>query len=544
MTYTAEEIEKLLAAGALERIGMGSRRACYRLPDGRHCLKCYRSDTEIAEGKYPGVSPVFPLSPVTVFPLSASTIREISARRFDERRNTSCQEYRYWLELKKRLPSGLMAAFPSEMEQVLLPSRGWALVEELVLNADGSTPRKFVEEWVVANSREREGMVRAYSDLGAGLSRHAVRFYDPPNIAVQRLSDGSSCLRVTDFEPASRLFLPIDTIPCVARSKVRRRFAHYLRNWGIAVGRLPGNDGSAPISMSFSVSDNYSQHLAVVLASVLVNNPSSRFVFHVLHRDISEANQSRIRELEWAYPACEVKFHRIDASMFEKLPLPPALEHVTRETYYRYILPDVLVGENRTIYSDVDVLCVGELRPLWEMDMKGCVLAAVSEGKSGEFKKKLIGLEGDSPYFYSGLLLMDLSAMREGGYVKRLFETTASHADRFAWPDQDAINMTFRGRILQLGPEWDGINVRYSPFRRGIVIWHFPGWTLKPWCNIWKNITWIPYLKYLLESPYRANAVRFVLGHVKGFFYFCYTKKHVTRHLVCGVLVWKKKEVA
>jgi hypothetical protein len=103
--------------------------------------------------------------------------------------------------------------------------------------------------------------------------------------------------------------------------------------------------------------------------------------------------------------------------------------------------------------------------------------------------------------------------------------------------------MTFRGRILQLGPEWDGINVRYSPFRRGIVIWHFPGWTLKPWCNIWKNITWIPYLKYLLESPYRANAVRFVLGHVKGFFYFCYTKKHVTRHLVCGVLVWKKKEV-
>ena len=49
--YSAEELERLLADGALERIGIGTRRACYRLPDGRRCLKCYRSDAEIEEGK-------------------------------------------------------------------------------------------------------------------------------------------------------------------------------------------------------------------------------------------------------------------------------------------------------------------------------------------------------------------------------------------------------------------------------------------------------------------------------------------------------------
>lgn len=226
MTYTAEEIEKLLAAGALMRIGMGSRRACYRLPDGKHCLKCYRSDAEIEEGKYPGTT--------VVKPLAAGATCEIRHCRFDERRNTCCQEYRYWLELKKRLPADMMAIFPATMEQVYLPSRGWALVEELVLNADGSAPRRFVEEWIVADVCKREGLVRAYSDLGAGLSRHAVRFYDPPNIVVQLLSDGTSRLRITDFEPASRLFLPVDRIPAIARIKVRRRFARHLRNWGIA----------------------------------------------------------------------------------------------------------------------------------------------------------------------------------------------------------------------------------------------------------------------------------------------------------------------
>ena len=329
------------------------------------------------------------------------------------------------------------------------------------------------------------------------------------------------------------------------------------------------------ISMSFAVSDSYSQHLAVVLTSILFHNPESDFVFHVLHRDITPENQSRVKELESFGVVVEnssssrvdvlppfsnsnsnsklqlsrnrivsIRFHKIDESLFEKFPIPPELEHVTQEMYYRYVLPDILADEDRTIYSDVDVLCVGDLRPLWETDLEGNVTAAVSEGERGEFKKELIGLSGPSPYFYSGLLVMDLAKMRAEGAAKALFETTMRYADRMAWPDQDAINLAFRDRILQLGPEWDGINVRYSPFRRGIAIWHFPGFTMKPWCNIWKNTTWPIYLKYLLKSPYRANAARFVWGHVKGFFYFKYTKKRVTRYLVCGIRVWKRREAA
>ena len=303
-----------------------------------------------------------------------------------------------------------------------------------------------------------------------------------------------------------------------------------------------GDAISTPISVSFSVSDNYSQHLAVVLTSFLVNNPESEFVFHVLHRNISAENQLRIRELEGMYPNGRICFHAIDATVFDAFPIPKELEHVTQEMYYRYILPDVLCDESRTIYSDVDVVCVGDVRPLWNMDLKGNMLAAVSEGASGEFKKKLLGLSGDAPYFYSGLLVMDLERMRMEKSPQALMENTARYAGRIAWPDQDMINLTFRNRILQLGDEWDGINVKYSPFRKGVVIWHFPGFTLKPWCNIWKNVTWPIYFKYLLKSPFRQNVWRFVWGHIKGFFFFKYTKKGVTRYLVCGVRVWRGKQ--
>ena len=155
-----------------------------------------------------------------------------------------------------------------------------------------------------------------------------------------------------------------------------------------------------------------------------VNNPDSQFVLHVLHRNVSEKNQAQIRKLESMYTNCEIKFHLIDARRFEKFPIPNELEHVTEEMYYRYMLPEVLRDEERTIYSDVDVLCVGDINPLWEIDLKGNIIAAVSEGEAGEFKKKLIGLEGDAPYFYSGLLVMDLESMRRENASSKMMENT------------------------------------------------------------------------------------------------------------------------
>ena len=221
MTYSAEEIEKLLAAGALERIGMGSRRACYRLPDGKHCLKCYRSDAEIEEGKYPGS--------IVVKPLAAGASREIHNYRFDERRNTCCQEYRYWLELKKLLASDLLTVFPATMEQVYLPSRGWALVEELVLNDDGSMPKKIAEEWSLANPRQRDAILGAFNVIRNAICDKALFFYDPQTILIQRCADGLFKLRIIDFEPVSRSFLPLDKIKIFARLKAKRRFGRFLR---------------------------------------------------------------------------------------------------------------------------------------------------------------------------------------------------------------------------------------------------------------------------------------------------------------------------
>lgn len=297
------------------------------------------------------------------------------------------------------------------------------------------------------------------------------------------------------------------------------------------------------ISISFSVSDNYSQHLAVVLTSVLVNNQDSRFVFHVLHRNITRANQAKIKELERDFPLCEVCFHFIDTTMFDKFPIPVGLEHVTQETYFRYVLADVLADEERTIYSDVDIICRDRIDSIWQVDLKGKMLGAVRNyggekcGQNCDIVK--LGFSPASPYFFTGFLVMDLARMRKERCSEKFIAATKKHGADVPYIDLDIINMVCEGDIAEIESIWNETS-RYSWLRRDVKIWHFPGVISKPWCNIWKNTTWPLYLKYLLKSPYRKNARGFLWGHIKGFFFFKYTKKNVTRYLVCGIRIWKK----
>jgi lipopolysaccharide biosynthesis glycosyltransferase len=135
-------------------------------------------------------------------------------------------------------------------------------------------------------------------------------------------------------------------------------------------------------------------------------------------------------------------------------------------------------------------------------------------------------------------LLMDLATLRNESSVKVLFETTCANAERLLFPDQDVINIVFDGRIKEVPAIWNCAD-GYSVFRNDVIQWHFQCQTQKPWCNLWKNITWIPYLKYLRKTPYLSEVFRFVWGHIKGLFYFKYSKKGVTRHLICGVRVWR-----
>ena len=224
---TAEELEALFREGKMERIGMGSRRACYKSPGTEFCVKCYRSDDEIEEGMYNGSKE-----------LSPSVVREIKRSRFDEKRNTCCQEYRYWKKLRKKLPAELFAVFPCIVEQRFVSSRGWCIVEERIMNADGSSPLHFSHFFRSSNNKIKAQLLHALKKLLVRFVSHSIRLYDPQNIVVQKLQGGNFKLRLMDFEPSTRCLIPIDAVlPFYIRSKSFRRARRWMReHLGVKVG--------------------------------------------------------------------------------------------------------------------------------------------------------------------------------------------------------------------------------------------------------------------------------------------------------------------
>ena len=213
---TEKELEALFQSGLMAYLGMGSRRCCYRIPDTNLCVKAYRTQYGREQVDKPAIR------------------LEIERNRFSERRNASCAEWAYYQELKKRLPQSLLDVFPCVLEHVCLPSRGWCLVEELIANADGSPSVSVEDEFRRRSWREGkfflEEAMRKIRELGDELARHAVRFYDPPNILAQFAEDGEFRLRIADFEPVPRTFISLDALGSFFVSlKVRRRFARYLK---------------------------------------------------------------------------------------------------------------------------------------------------------------------------------------------------------------------------------------------------------------------------------------------------------------------------
>lgn len=298
-----------------------------------------------------------------------------------------------------------------------------------------------------------------------------------------------------------------------------------------------------PISLSFCVSDNYVQHLTVVVVSALLHTPGRRFVIHVLARQLSDESRERLRALAQMWPVgrCRVMTHAVNPSRFSEFPLP--LEHITQEMYYRYLLPSVLQNEQRTLYLDVDTLVLDDLSALYDTDLGDAFLAGVANdsGNNSRFAgyRKQLGFPENADYINSGVLLMNLGKLRQIDFERNCFALTHKLGKTLAWPDQDVINLLSQGHIRLLPMRWNCQDPRLLEKGERPAIRHFSSFTAKPWCNIWKNRTWPLYLRFLLKTPYRDHALPFVWAHMKGFVWFRYVKKETERTLLFGILVRK-----
>jgi lipopolysaccharide biosynthesis glycosyltransferase len=165
---------------------------------------------------------------------------------------------------------------------------------------------------------------------------------------------------------------------------------------------------------------------------------------------------------------------------------------------------------------DCDVIVEENLYDLWNMDVSGYHLAAVSDTTHLDRLHLLIDKPG-LPYFNSGVMVLNLRKWRDDHTANTILKFINANHEKLLYWDQDALNAILYNKWLPIDVKWnvqthmfspnvkikftDDISLRHALAKPYII--HYTG-RGKPWYYIAVHPLRKNYFKYLELTHWRG----------------------------------------
>ena len=260
------------------------------------------------------------------------------------------------------------------------------------------------------------------------------------------------------------------------------------------------------IHLGFGIDKNFGKFAGITITSLVHNNMYTDLVVHIVYDELLPEDMEKLLQMERLYRNLTLRFYQITSTAGMTFIVPPG--HITQAMYYRYLFADMLPPEiTKIMYMDADIICKGDILPLWQLDLQGKVLAAARD--YGEDRScDRIGLK-NGRYFNSGVLLMDLTKWRQQKLAQKLFQWLEQvGGTKILWGDQDALNGVIDGEFTELPKKYNGIVINNTTLNENLelVIVHYIDY-VKPWHIYYydsdeKKLYW-QYVKKSLWSDLR-----------------------------------------
>lgn len=207
-------------------------------------------------------------------------------------------------------------------------------------------------------------------------------------------------------------------------------------------------DNSNPPHLYTAVDRNLEKHVKHVYASAYDN--TGDVVFHVLcSPDVSDNAISDYESRGW------IVHKNLD------IPINFQFGRITRAMYYRWLIPEIS-STDKAIYVDNDVLILGNLNELWNLDIADSYCAAVPDMfyhniYDGWFIHSRDRRPVDLPEEYkkiksysSGQLLINCIQWRKHNLKDKMIKI----ANKYQCYDMMAMNVVLENRVYELPKEW------------------------------------------------------------------------------------------
>jgi len=282
-----------------------------------------------------------------------------------------------------------------------------------------------------------------------------------------------------------------------------------------------------PLVIACGADENYAQPLAVTLYSALQNlEANGRSIdLYLFDGGISAESKERLRRVvEDAYAdSVHLTWVSPDTSAFDDL---FTREGISTSAYLRLLIPEHLPEDaGRAIYLDSDLLVKADLTRLWEEPMEGQALMAAQgwgipyvSSKRGISKYGELGLAPDTPYFNSGVLVINVERWQQEDVAKRVVQYMRRYREHLNMCDQEGLNAVLAGNWKPLDPRWNVIGTpgSFDDFSGSTheeqmcsphdersfepYIWHFAGPYSKPWMIEVRHPAQFDWMRCLRES--------------------------------------------
>ena len=239
----------------------------------------------------------------------------------------------------------------------------------------------------------------------------------------------------------------------------------------------------------FAADEQYSIPLSVAIYSFCKQNPSSAEV-HVLYSALSKKTLINLSRITKKF-SNKLTLHCIDNNRFEKQ--KSNIEYITKATYYRYLIPEILTNTSTALYLDADILVNRNLKDVFEVSLGNLYAAGINDRciENRDNGKYLydVGMEHlKSRYINAGVLLLNLNKIREDNLQEAFFINDEQLKDKIQFQDQDILNYTFNGKIILLDKMMNWMSYErdrrrlFARFRNPYIV-HFTG-PNKPWIRV------------------------------------------------------------
>jgi lipopolysaccharide biosynthesis glycosyltransferase len=221
-----------------------------------------------------------------------------------------------------------------------------------------------------------------------------------------------------------------------------------------------------------SVTDNYFiVLLAALLKSIEVNHVSGEKIdFYIVEDKVSASNK---RKLEASVESEQITLHwiSIETVIPSHVKLPKDSSDFPSNIYARLFIPYFIpVHIEKVVYLDVDMILKKDISDLWNIDIHDKIIAGVvdrlevvSNSWAGIKNYKELGLNPESKYFNSGLLLIKPQEWRSGSIAEKIIECIQENRSFADFPDQYGLNVVFADQWYELDKRWNTYSFSNEP---------------------------------------------------------------------------------